>query len=426
MLAQSTDTLFLFTSLLNLPDCKVINVKNFNSDRKVVIEVKSTREKLPCRECGKPTRGHGVGRIIRLRHLPILGKETYIEIKPKRGICEYCDDKLTTTERLDWYNLKAKLTKPFEQHLLFELVNSTIADVSRKENVDYHTINNLINHYIESDVDFSQIKAIGILGLDEISLKKGYQDFVTLITYRVNNQVLLLGVVKGREKSDIIRFLRTIPRNLRKTIRAICCDLYKGYMNACKEVFKGKIPVVADRFHVRKIYRKSLISLRKSELSRLKKELSDVKYAELKKAIAILRKQKDYFTDDEKHVISKLFSLSPKLKAAYQYSRELTGIFDSHITPDEAKNKIMDWIDEVINSDLTCFNKFIKTLINYQTQITNYFLNRNNSGFVEGFNNKVKVLKRRCYGLSNIIKLFQRLTIDTLGMKRFAPGMVAF
>ncbi|QUM88173.1 transposase [Moritella sp. 36] len=60
-------------------------------------------------------------------------------------------------------------------------------------------------------------------------------------------------------------------------------------------------------------------------------------------------------------------------------------------------------------SELTCFNRFIKTLVNYQEQITNYFIERHTSGFVEGFNNRVKVLKRRCNGLSGPIKLFQRL-----------------
>ena len=85
-----------------------------------------------------------------------------------------------------------------------------------------------------------------------------------------------------------------------------------------------------------------------------------------------------------------------------------------------------EWIEEVTNSELSCFNKFIKTLTTYQEQIVNYFIQRNNSGFVEGFNNKVKVLKRRCYGLSNATKLFQRLIVDTLGMGRFAPGAAAF
>jgi hypothetical protein len=34
---------------------------------------------------------------------------------------------------------------------------------------------------------------------------------------------------------------------------------------------------------------------------------------ELKSAIALLKKHKDYFTNEEKPVIEKLFSLSPKL-----------------------------------------------------------------------------------------------------------------
>jgi len=206
------------------------------------------------------------------------------------------------------------MTKPFEQHLLFELINLTVADVSRKENVDYHAIYNLIDCYIESEIDFSQIIALSILGLDEISMKKGYRDFVTLITYRINNKVHILGVVKGREKSEIIAFLRKIPHRLRKTIQAACCDLYDGYMNACKEVFKNKVPVVADRFHVRKLYRKSLVNLRKSELVRLRKTLTEVEYAKLKPAIALLRKQNDYFTEREKPIVEKLFILTPKLK----------------------------------------------------------------------------------------------------------------
>ena len=85
-----------------------------------------------------------------------------------------------------------------------------------------------------------------------------------------------------------------------------------------------------------------------------------------------------------------------------------------------------EWVHKVADSNLNCFNKFIKTLVNYQEQICNYFIERNSSGFVEGFNNKVKVLKRRCYGLSNAVRLFQRLIIDTLGMTRFAPNVAVF
>ncbi len=197
-------------------------------------------------------------------------------------------------------------------------------------------------------------------------------------------------------------------------------------MNACKAVFNKAIPIVADRFHVRKLYRKSLINCRKSELKRLRKELTAEEYAALKPAILLLRKQKERFTDEEKVVVESLFSVSPKLKQGYQFSRQLSGIFDSHISPEVAKEKMTEWVSSVTASELTFFNRFIQTLVNYQEQITNYFIARDSSGFVEGFNNRVKVLKRRCYGLSEPTKLFQRLLVDTTGMIRFAPGVVAF
>jgi transposase len=253
MLNNNPDTLALFTTLLNLSDITVTEIRNSVNDRTVTIVVKSSREILPCRICSQPTNGHGLGRTLHFRHLPILGKETYIEITPRRGRCEHCDDKPTTTEQLDWYERSHKMTKPFVHHLLFELVNSTVADVSRKENMDYHAVANLIDRYIDSEINFPQIKALGTLGLDEISLKKGYRDFVTLFTYRIDNKVNILGVVEGREKTDIIAFLSKIPLRLQDTIQAVCCDLYDGYINACKEVFKEKIPIVADRFHVRRL-----------------------------------------------------------------------------------------------------------------------------------------------------------------------------
>ena len=132
----------------------------------------------------------------------------------------------------------------------------------------------------------------------------------------------------GRERATVEAFLRKIPERLKQTVRAVCCDLYEGYINASKAVFGDTVPVVADRFHVRKLYGKGLIALRKSELKRLKKELTETDYKNLKPAIAVLRKQKDYFTDDEKKVVEPLFNLSPKLQLAYQLSHELTAVFN--------------------------------------------------------------------------------------------------
>lgn len=305
--------------------------------------------------------------------------------------------------------------------LLFELVNSTVADVSRKEDVDYHAVSDVIDKHVEEEVDFSKIRALGIIGLDEISLKKGYRDYVTLVTYRIDDEVKLLAVLKGRQKETVEAFLNGILKRLKLTIKAVCCDLYEGYINAAKTALGNQVAVVADRFHVRKLYGKGLVSFRKAELKRLKKKLPPAQYKSLKPAIALLRQQKDYFTSDEKRIVEPLFKLAPELALAYQLSLELTSIFNTHATLAEARKQMEKWMERVIESGMKCFNKFMDTLDHYINIITNYFDGRHTSGFVEGFNNRVKVLKRRCYGLSNIPRLFQRIILDTTGLQRFAP-----
>ena len=90
------------------------------------------------------------------------------------------------------------------------------------------------------------------------------------------------------------------------------------------------------------------------------------------------------------------------------------------MTSDEGLIRFNEWIAEVNKSKLSFLNTFLKTLNKYKNQIANYFINRQTSGFVEGFNNKLKVLKRRCYGILNLKHLFQRLVLDTVGYELYA------
>lgn len=82
--------------------------------------------------------------------------------------------------------------------------------------------------------------------------------------------------------------------------------------------------------------------------------------------------------------------------------------------------KIERWIKQVNKSELTCFDGFISTLEKYKPYIANHFKQRKNSGFVEGLNNKVKVAKRRCYGLASIKTIFQRPFLDFQGLEIYA------
>ena len=410
--------IYIPTELLGLNDVKVIDVK-INLENEIIIKVQSTKSEIPCHICGGKTNPYGNGMPLKLQHLPILGKKTFIEITPQRGICPTCDKNTTTTQTLSWHERNGHQTKPYQQYLLLSLVNSTIADVSRKENVSESTLQRIIDKNINTEIDWKNFKTLGIIGIDEISLKKGYRDFVSIITSKNDNQINILAVIKGRDKAEIKAFLLKIPRRKAKTIVAICCDMYDGYVNAAKEVLGESVPIVVDRFHISKLYRKSLISLRKKELARLNKDLSSEEYQSLKSAIAILVKKQEFFTREEKIELEKIFKYSPAIKAAYRLTRQLTAIFNKKQRKESAVIKINEWTEKVKTSDVKCFDGFIKTLEKYKNEITNYFINRNTSGFVEGFNNKIKVLKRRCYGIFNIKNIFQRLFLDLRGYKLF-------
>ncbi len=133
--------------------------------------------------CGKKiTTAYGYGREIKLRYLSILGKPTYIRIKPKRYQCSECEDHLTTTQKLSWYNPRSPHTKAYETQVSLSLVNSTIADVSIKEGLGYEAVLGIIDCQVSKKVEWEEFEELKIVGIDEISLKKGHQEFVTVVT----------------------------------------------------------------------------------------------------------------------------------------------------------------------------------------------------------------------------------------------------
>ena len=111
---------------------------------------------------------------------------------------------------------------------------------------------------------------------------------------------------------------------------------------------------------------------------------------------------------------------SPLLETSYKLSKELTYILNEDRQRSRAKRKIHAWINRVKQSGLGCFNTFLSTLEERMEEILNYFIHRQTSGFVEGLNNKIKVIKRRCYGILNPDHLFQRILLDLSGYSLFS------
>jgi len=408
-----------FANSINTPlDIETLKVVSQEIDNKgeITINVLSRKNYGSCHICGKSaTKSNGTAPERVVRHLPIFGKAVYLRITPIRYSCDDCDHHPTTTEQYDWCERYASVTKKLETYLMRSLIHSTIEDVAKKESIGLKIIQSVLDRKIKKEVDWSKIKDIETLGIDEISLKKGHQSYVTIISSKSkNNELAVIGVFQGRSKEKVKSFLKSIPSNLKKTIKSVCTDMYDGFVNAVVEVLGPKILVI-DRYHVARLYRKPLDKLRVKEMARLKSKLSKKEYEKLEGMMWILRRKHECLTDQDKTKLKLLYKHSPKLKAAHKYALQLTHIFNTYTSKKNAMAKISRWIVKIGKNDVRCFDSFIVTLKKYKSYIGNYFNKRKTSGFVEGLNNKIKTAKRRCYGFIKTETIFQRLYLDLQG-----------
>ena len=200
--------------------------------------------------------------------------------------------------------------------------------------------------------------------------------------------------------------------------------MWEGYINAAREFRQAhdmlQFDVVVDRFHVAQNYRDRVDKLRQQERKRLKKELTDGQYEQIKGVMWATRKNNADLSDEQRRQLRRFFDYSPLFKQAYTLREELTAIFDTPLSQEQAQHRLDCWQAKVEQSDLSCFDKFLGTLENWREEIVNYFKNRFNSGFVEGLNNKIQTIKRRCYGLTDVQHVFQRLFLDLEGFRLFA------
>jgi transposase len=407
---------------INLPLNDFIITETKETDNKLIIFGETTETSVNCHACGKSTSHfHGYDEQRCVEHLPAFGKSVFVYYKPKRYICKECDPEgTTTTATPKWHSVKSGFTEHYEVRLILDLVGSTAKDVAIKNNITEKQVQGIVDRHVAGKVDWITFETLGVLGLDDLSLKKGYKDYISVLTSRVNGEIRIIGLIKGRKKKDVKAFLKSIPKRLKKTVTAICVDMYTGYINAAKEVFNKSVAIIVDRYHVAKLYRASVDKFRQQILKELKQNLPAQEYEKIKHVTHVLRRGNECLSEKDKEKLEVVFSNSHELSEAYRLTLELTHVFNTHQTPEAALDKFTQWILDVRKTKLKCFNKFITTLRKFKEEIANYFIQRQTSGFVEGLNNKIKVLKRRCYGIYNLKHMFQRLHLDVSGYKLYA------
>ncbi len=219
---------------------------------------------------------------------------------------------------------------------------------------------------------------------------KGHS-YLTIVLNYTTGRIIWTG--KERTKETLDDFFCSLSSGQRDSIEAIAIDMWDPYINSItRNVPQTKI--VFDLFHVVSSFGKVIDKVRNLEYKKASQENKEVikgsKYLLLSDRKNIKKK------DSREHLkkllslnepISKVMILKDKLKHIWQYKWR-----------DNACNAIEEWCDLAYSLDYEVVHKFANTIKNHSYGILNHCDYPIHTSRIEGFNNKIKVIKRKAYG----------------------------
>ncbi|MBD3203962.1 ISL3 family transposase [Candidatus Woesearchaeota archaeon] len=380
------------TELLDLPD---FIVDDYEIQRGIVfIHAHPKDDTQICPKCGSrkvKLKESLPKRVIRDRD--IFGKKCYIIIHPRRFRCLKCKKRFS--ERFNSIEPKKTYTKRYAEWVHKLCLKIDIKFVSSLEEIGYKKAEGIFYNISKKKLSMDKDLEFDKIGLDEISLKKGHKDFITIISDLTNSRPI--AVLKDRKKETLDQFFKNMDEKTKNKINEASIDMWGPYFDVIKKHFPNA-KVVVDRFHVQKHLNKVLTSVRRKIQNLLDKEEKKV----IKGSRWVLVKNMNDLNEKEKTKLDEIYNKCSLLKKYHQAKEKFRYIFETIETKEKAKVKIDEWINYIHKNNLYHFSKFIETLEHWKEQIINYFISKTTNGFVEGLNNKIKLLKRIGFGFTNI------------------------
>ncbi len=180
-----------------------------------------------------------------------------------------------------------------------------------------------------------------------------------------------------------------------KGIRLAVMDMWKPFRNATN----NRVPQAAilfDKFHIMRHLGEALDKVRKSEYARLAG--SERRYIKGQKYV--LLSNHENLTLDGRKSLKTLLAANKRLNTAYLL-KESFGQLWSYQREGWARRFFDNWKASLKWQRLKPYEKFAEMIERHWGGIAAYCRPENKAslGFVEGFNNKIRVIQRRAYGL---------------------------
>lgn len=298
-------------------------------------------------------------------------------------------------EHLDWLAANPRYTRRFMLAVGRRCRTATLTDVAAEMDLHWTTVKDIDKLYMQEQYNLVGPADPIAIGIDEIAIGPGHS-YRIVVSDLIRKRPIWFGG-NDRSEASMDLFYATIPLENRDRIRIVVMDMWKAFRNsAARHVPKAQI--IFDKFHVIGHLGKALDTVRKNEYSRLQGESRSF----IKGQKYTLLTRRENLGDEGRASLELLFKANRRLYKAYLLKEQFGQLWD-FIDPTKARLFFDEWRSSLRWQRLGPYEKFSRMIDTHWAGIASYCATANKVplGFVEGFNNRIRVLQRRAYGFQD-------------------------
>ena len=356
---------------------------------------------VACPGCGGVDVGVKERPLVRVRDLPLAGRVARLLWRKRRYVCAECGRSFT--ERHEQLPSRQRVTRRFRQRLLERLVDGAAhAEVARDEHTTRYQVAGAFIDRARHEPCKTE-RAPRRLSLDEAHHRRR-RELATVVSDL--DRRCVIEVLDGCQRRVIERWLTALPADMRGGIEVVSIDPSDAYRQAIHAALP-RARIVCDRFHLVRGANTALDAVRR-ELQReararrpkgTRRSGQHVTWRpELYRARHRLLKARERLNSRERRRLSELFERDPIIAEAWGLKEAFRNIYNA-ANRAEAERRLERFLAAVDRADLPAFDAFAKGTRLWRTELLAYFDEPTTNGYAEGVINKVKVIKRRAYGI---------------------------
>lgn len=327
----------------------------------------------------------------RVRDLSCGDTRIYLDIEIRRVHCRRCGG--VKRERLDFLADNPLYTKRFAVFVGRRCRESSIKDVACELHLDWHTVKELDKQYMQTQLKRAGTPGPKAIGIDEISVAKGH-DYRIVVSDLIRRRPIWFGGV-DRSEASMAMFYASLGEKKSNGVRLAVMDMWKPFRNATNQ-HAPQAAILFDKFHVMRHLGEALDSVRKAEYARLsgkeRRFIKGQKYT--------LLSRHENLSVEGRQGLKTLLAANKRLNTAYLLKESFGQLWD-YEREAWARRFFENWRNALKWQRLKPYEKFAALIDRHWDGIAAYCRpeNKVSLGFVEGLNNKIRVIQRRAYGL---------------------------